>query len=212
MRWICGAAVLVACSGSPSRQAQSPAPPDAVGARSDAGESLPDAPPAGEERPDVCSAVCEPGARTPAAESGRLSRPRSTQLVVVELVNVERLLAATEKNDIDRPRLVDRLAQGYVELATTYAADGRSDAERTARERAIAHLTTLLDEYPAHCTAPRAAAEKRGCADAQLLLRGEQLQALGEREQACQSYRTLLDRFESSELRGSACRHMQQLR
>src|SRR5207302_597385 len=49
----------------------------------------------------------------------RLSSVRGTQLLVVEIQGLESLLSSTPKNSPDRPTLIRRLADSYVELESS---------------------------------------------------------------------------------------------
>ena len=46
-------------------------------------------------------------------------KPRLRKLLITEIANVERLYKKTRKRDKDRPQLIRRLAEGYVELESS---------------------------------------------------------------------------------------------
>ncbi|HEX7601554.1 MAG TPA: hypothetical protein VF316_08115, partial [Polyangiaceae bacterium] len=119
---------------------------------------------------------------------------RSRQLLVTEIQGLESLYASTPKNAPDRPKLMRRLAEGYVELESAAFRDKTEngikadEAKRkapgqvagfqgevakadkilqAARQAAIKYYTNLKDAYPKWCQNNNAAdpAKSTGCTD-----------------------------------------------
>ncbi len=118
---------------------------------------------------------------------------RARQLLVTEIQGLESLFASTPKNAPDRPKLMRRLAEGYVELESAAFRDKteagmkadeakakgnsteafRSEADKAdkvlvaARKAAIAHYTNLKNQYPKWCQNNNAAdpTKSSGCTD-----------------------------------------------
>jgi hypothetical protein len=119
-------------------------------------------------------------------------KPKMRKLLLTEISNVERLYKTTPKKDKDRPRLIRRLAEGYVELESSafrdkvesevkaqryrkknpkLAAKYKSQAQKAskiikvARTRAIGYYGRLKKYYPKCCQFPRNPEGKKGCID-----------------------------------------------
>ncbi|HWA76467.1 MAG TPA: hypothetical protein VG937_29225 [Polyangiaceae bacterium] len=101
---------------------------------------------------------------------------RARQLLTAEISGLERLYAQTKKNSADRPQLIRRLAEGYVELESAAQRDkiasdikaqdakkAKKDAGKfrqeaaqaekiavAARGKAINYYTKMKDEYPTY--------------------------------------------------------------
>ncbi len=119
---------------------------------------------------------------------------RSRQLLVTEIQGLESLFASTPKSAPDRPKLMRRLAEGYVELESaafrdkTEAQIKADEAKRNApgkaqgfqddakkadqvlvasRKAAINYYTRLKNEYPKWCQSTNAQdpAKSTGCTD-----------------------------------------------
>ncbi|HET9953341.1 MAG TPA: tetratricopeptide repeat protein [Polyangiaceae bacterium] len=101
---------------------------------------------------------------------------RARQLLTAEISGLERLYAQTKKNSPDRPQLIRRLAEGYVELESAAQRDKiaadikaqdakknkqdagkfRSEASQAgkiveaARGKAISYYTKMKNEYPTY--------------------------------------------------------------
>jgi TolA-binding protein len=118
---------------------------------------------------------------------------RARQLLVTEIQGLESLFSQTPKNAPDRPKLMRRLAEGYVELESAAFRDkteagmkadeakakgGNTDAFRTeadkadkvlgaARKAAIAYYTNLKNQYPKWCQNNNASdpTKSSGCTD-----------------------------------------------
>jgi hypothetical protein len=83
----------------------------------------------------------------------RLRDPRDTRpkaraigLVSTEILGLERLLARTPKTSPDRPQLLWRLAEGYVELEAATRDNPKKVA--AARAGAMRYFTTMMEDYP----------------------------------------------------------------
>jgi TolA-binding protein len=72
--------------------------------------------------------------------------PRQIALVITEIQGIEQLLAATSKTAPDRPAILRRLAESYVELTCGTPSD--TNRTRKARSQAIDRYTLLKNEYP----------------------------------------------------------------
>lgn len=119
---------------------------------------------------------------------------RSRQLLVTEIQGLESLFATTPKNAPDRPKLMRRLAEGYVELESAAFRDKTEgqmkadEAKRTApgqvaalqgevakaekilgasRDAAIKYYTALKTQYPKWCQNNNASdpSKSTGCTD-----------------------------------------------
>jgi tetratricopeptide (TPR) repeat protein len=88
----------------------------------------------------------------PALDAGffrdaRRRPPRAVALLVVEIQQLESLLQATSAAAPDRPVLLRRLAEDYVELEK---AGANASVVDRARKAAIRYYTALVDEYAGH--------------------------------------------------------------
>lgn len=85
-------------------------------------------------------------------------QPRARALLIVELQGLTRLFQRTSAQSPDRPQLLRRIAEGYVELRSAAARDearmAGSEAQQSAKvgsaagKQAIAHYEQLLEAYP----------------------------------------------------------------
>jgi len=76
--------------------------------------------------------------------------PRDRSLLVKELAALERLFQLTSKASPDRPQLMRRLAEGYVELE--YSAEREPNGKKivlAARKKALEYYLAVRAEYPA---------------------------------------------------------------
>ena len=104
--------------------------------------------------------------------------PRTRQLLITELQGLEALFQSVPKDSPDRPKLIYRLATGYVELEAAVTrnggtATGRAAEEELAKRRKIAqaartvaikYYRMLNDQYPKFCVvAPPS--KTSGCID-----------------------------------------------
>jgi tetratricopeptide (TPR) repeat protein len=137
----------------------------------------------------------------PAASMGAAQRderrnrlaPKVRQLLVTEIQGLESLYASTPKSSPDRPKLMRRLAEGYVELEAAAFRDKtengmkadeakakgqgtdsfRSEVDKAnkileaARTAAIKYYTALKDQYPKWCqnTNAQDPTKSTGCVD-----------------------------------------------
>lgn len=148
---------------------------------------------------------------------GRL-QPRSRQLLVTELQALERLFAAAPKDAADRPRLVRRLAETYVELSAAAARDGRATAvgsemekaqkiEKAARLTAIKYYQLLVQQHPKFCVSAGAGAggaQATGCADEALYYLALEYMRATVKDNARKSLLQLLQNYPQSSFTGHA--------
>ena len=118
---------------------------------------------------------------------------KSRQLLITEIQGLEGLFSNTPKSSQDRPKLMRRLAEGYVELESAAFRDkteasmkadeakakgsgnvagfreeaGKADKILSAsRQAAIKHYTNLKSQYPKYCqTSAADPAKSTGCGD-----------------------------------------------
>lgn len=158
------------------------------------------------------------------ARSLRL-KPKVRKLVLTEISAVERLYNATPPDDADRPVILKRLAENYVELAASatrdkIAADIKAqqlkvkNAEKakryleqsrsaqkivdTARKKAIARYEALLREYPQWCRHPSRPEGQRGCHDEVLYYLAYEHELAGNLDKARATYLRLTDGWQQS--------------
>ena len=138
--------------------------------------------------------------------------PRATPLLIAEVQQIETLFVRTETSSPERPRMMWRLAEDYVELASAEAREQKTSAERARVERAkkvekaarltaIKYYRRLEGEYPRFCykgTAP--ATPNAGCLDEVLYFMGLEYEALGDYPEARKVYFSLLKGFPQSAL------------
>lgn len=147
-----------AATPPPSASADSPGPAPIEAAPPAAAEPSADAAaepaaPADPQPPVVATTPApEPPADPSARDPRRIAkqqRPRS--LLVPELAALERLYAATRRNAPDRPMVMHRLAERYVELeyAAAHEPDGAKIAA-AARKHALTYYLALRSEYPTY--------------------------------------------------------------
>ncbi len=134
---------------------------------------------------DVTVAELKAAADKPAGNSGEYDdvldprkirrQPRARQLLVTEIQGLESLFASMPKDASDRPVLMRRLAEGYVELSAAAARDGAEtmDAQVAGKAKkiesashmaAIKYYTLVVDQYPTFCRATTVAGQL-GCND-----------------------------------------------
>jgi tetratricopeptide (TPR) repeat protein len=125
-----------------------------------------------------------------------------SKLLEIEIDNLAALLASTPRQDRDRPAIVRRLAQSYLELASSNDREGdaaASDRAREARKKAVALFDELATAYRDWCAIPaHAGAPAHGCADESSLESARAHEALGEAEQAAQAYARIIRDMPSS--------------
>jgi tetratricopeptide (TPR) repeat protein len=152
-------------------------------------------------------------------------KPKVRRLLVTEITNVERLYKSTPKNDKDRPRLMRRLAEGYVELESSAfrdkveaeikaqdlkrsnpkgAAAAKQDANKanqiikTARDSAIKYYTKLKDQYQKWCQFPTNPPGEQGCIDEVLYYLAYEYEQAGTFEKARDVYLELTENWKKS--------------
>jgi TolA-binding protein len=152
-------------------------------------------------------------------------KPKVRKLLITEIANVERLYKNTPKNDKDRPQLLRRLAEGYVELESSAfrdkvesetkaqnlrkkdpkrAAAFKKEAEKAnkiikaARKNAIKYYTTLKDGYPKWCQFPNNPPAERGCGDEVLYYLAYEHEQAGDLDNARKVYLELTENWKQS--------------
>lgn len=88
----------------------------------------------------------------PPSRDGRRSvlTPRKQALLATELEGLTRLLQATPATAVDRPQLLRRIAEDYVELEYAATLEGSANAALEARRGAIATYTALVQDHPSY--------------------------------------------------------------
>jgi tetratricopeptide (TPR) repeat protein len=163
-----------------------------------------------------------------ADRSGRARALQDKQraLLLTEIQNIRALYKSTPKNDKDRPQLMRRLAEGYVELessadrerikAEIKASDYKRKGKRkkaakykrkakttrkvikAARKRAIKWYRRLKSQYPDWCQFPKASKAKRGCTDEVLYYLAYEYEQAGNLEKARKAYLELTENWKDS--------------
>lgn len=130
----------------PPLAAAEPEPPTAAEPAPSAAEPEPPSP----EPPAAAAAPAALPASATARDPRRSSAsPRPRALLVTELQALERLFQATPKSSPDRPTLMRRLAEGYVELE--HAAErevGGAKVVQAARKNALKYYLAVRSDYP----------------------------------------------------------------
>ncbi len=156
--------------------------------------------------------------------SSRL-KPKVRALLMTEISNVTRLERSTSYKDKDKPQLMRRLAEGYVELeasafrdkvenevkAQTYrkknpkaAAKAKKKAQiaakiiKTSRKNAIKYYRKLKKKFPKWCQYPKNKAGKRGCMDEVLYYLAYEYEQSGDLERARKVYLELTEKWKKS--------------
>ncbi len=107
-----------------------------------------------------------------------LLEPRSRQLLISEIQALEVLFQSMAKDAADRPRLMRRLAEGYVELSAAAARDEKAATDQkevekakkieiASRASAIKNYSALTLQYPKFCASFDAndRSKSTGCMD-----------------------------------------------
>ena len=151
LRGALGIASLVAACGSPAQ------PPVVEAVVSPVASSAAPVPSAAEPRADPAPAPRVeprgvPGNWTLAVPERdprkSVAMPRGTALVKVEAQQLQRLLDATKPNAPDRPALLRRVAESYVELSRSLARDGATQDAQVARALALSRYQDLENDHP----------------------------------------------------------------
>ena len=152
-------------------------------------------------------------------------KARSRQLLVTEISNVERLYKSTPKKSKDRPQLMRRLAEGYVELESAAfrdkveaevkaqnlksknpagANDALGDAKKAdavlklARKNSIDFYSRLKEQYPKWCQFPQEKEGYKGCTDEVLYYLAYEYEQSKELDKARDVYLELIDNWKTS--------------
>lgn len=143
-------------------------------------------------------------------------RERELELLIREIANVERLLDVTTGRDKDHPRILRRLADDYVELASLlfreqihkedfsreirelnpvrarrFRDQAKALAKRVKRARraAIEHYAALVSEHPSYCHLPGLKdPQQRSCTDEVLYYLAYEHEQLGQSDEARKRY------------------------
>ncbi len=159
---------------------------------------------------------------------------KTLQLLVMELQQLETLYADTKKGAADRPKLMRRLAEAYVELeaaaireatendillqdanrkkdstsakAASEAAAKSKQVVTTARKSAIKYYTQLKDQYPKWCQTPNAQdpAKSTGCGDEVLYYLAYEYEQSKDLVKAREVYYELVNDWKTSKYRPNA--------
>lgn len=140
--------------------------------------------------------------------------PRARVLMITEVQSLEALFQSVPKSAPDRPAVMRRLAEDYVELAASAARDRAQapNAEAAAKAEKLeqaAHTTAakyyqmLVDQYPVFCRNSTGAV-KSGCADDPLYYLGLEYLRLGQPEKARKTLFSLIKDWPSSDKIGPA--------
>ncbi len=197
-----------------------------------------DAPRKREPEPAAIAVDAE-GCGAPGAAAWSVKRPddhatpRNRRLVITEVANVERQYRQTRRQAAERPGLMRRLAEGYVELESASFRD-KLEAEikarslrhtdpkraakhkkqarkalkiiKAARKAAIKYYKRLARQYPTWCRAPGKPAGQRGCHDEVLYYLALEYDAAGNCPKARATYSELLAQWPGSAYAASAQR------
>jgi TolA-binding protein len=152
---------------------------------------------------------------------------RSRQLMVTELQGLESLFASVPKDAADRPKLMRRLSEGYVELEAAAARDrnealqrsrqgaARTDAkkwkdevtkaeriEMAASKAAVKYYSLLVQQYPQFCLSPNAvdSSKSTGCNDETLYYLGLEYLRQKSFDNGRKTFLQLLQQYPKSEL------------
>lgn len=158
-------------------------------------------------------------------ERSKRLKPRVRKLLITEIANVERLYKQTKKKDKDRPGLMQRLAEGYVELESSAFRDKveseikaqdlkrsnpkravffKKEAEKAqqiikaARKQAIKYYKRLKGQYPKWCRDPSAKEGDQGCVDEVLYYLAYEYEQAGDLDKARDSYLELTQNWKKS--------------
>ncbi|MBK9259845.1 MAG: hypothetical protein IPM54_08405 [Polyangiaceae bacterium] len=141
--------------------------------------------------------------------------PRPNASLVVEIQSLERLLAVTKPDAKDRPLILRRLAEDYVELknAAIRGIELAQDPSRAqgeiaklekvaiaARHNAFKYYQELIHQHPKHCQTvhPTDPAQSRGCLDDVLYYYGLELEQAGKPDETRKHYLHLIQSFPQS--------------
>jgi TolA-binding protein len=132
-----------------------------------------------------------------------LTSVRREGLLITEIQGLETLVASTPPRSPDRPGLLKRLADTYVELeASSFrkkiesgsgpAAAKAEKVEKAARQAAIKYYGQLKGQYPGWCQVVAPGAAPQGCVDETLYDLAYEHEQAGELDQARKDYLELI--------------------
>jgi TolA-binding protein len=153
--------------------------------------------PDGATRPAVRFAAAHSPDWIAATRDPRRPTGTSRALLVTKIETLERLLSATPQSAPDRPALLRRLAENYVELA---ASGGGEKMAGPAHLAAIKHYQRLHAEHPAACSAPGGSDPtlSTGCDDEVLYFLALEAERAGQLDTSRKSYLALLQQYPQS--------------
>lgn len=137
--------------------------------------------------------------------------PRARALLVTEVQGLESLFAAVPKDAADRPQLIRRLAEAYIELGAAAARDGRAakDAEtvtksgkieRAAQMAAIKYYQMLVNQYPKFCrSGAQTTGKGSGCNDETLYFLGLEYERTNDLDKARRTFLQLIQNWPQSD-------------
>jgi tetratricopeptide (TPR) repeat protein len=145
---------------------------------------------------------------------------KSLQLLTTEVQQLGSLLASTPAKSPERPKLIRRLAEGWVEYEAaafremteaeiaknaTNAAKAKQKLE-VARKEAIKHYTTLKNQYAKWCQTPNSAdpSKSQGCGDEVLYYLAYEYEQAKDLENARTVYGELVEKWKTSKFRPNA--------
>lgn len=181
------------------------------------------------KRDDLTKPTNPSASQSSAQRDERRSRlaPKVRSLLVTEIQGLESLFASTPKNAPDRPKLMRRLAEGYVELESAAFRDKTEnqikadEAKRknpkatagfkneaakadkilvAARQAAIKYYTLLKSQYPKWCQSTNASdpAKSTGCTDEVLYYLAYEYEQAQQLDQARKVYFELIQNWPQS--------------
>lgn len=172
------AVFLVTACASPTQRGAPPRAP----------EPVPTAVEPGASATPVPAPVPTREASSPRDTRKSSTTPRSRTLLVSKIHSLQRLLQATPRKAPERPLLVHRLAEAYVELRYAAERDSADSEVASSRRRALELYSVLVREYPNY--------ERL---DQVLYYAGYEQELAGALSQARALYRALAQKFPSSE-------------
>lgn len=145
-------------------------------------------------------------------------KPRSRVLLVTELQQLETMLASMAASAADRPRVMRRLAEGYVELEAAAGRDqkeasrkgdanSRDEAQKAARiavaaqRAAIKNYNAVVEQHPQFCLNPNSADPSRrsGCNDETLYYMSLEYIRGGDLDATKRAFLQILDKYPQSD-------------
>jgi hypothetical protein len=174
--------------------------------------------PAGENADPCGLSACANVGRTSEPVDPRLVTPKARSILVVEIQNLERLLAATPRDDHDHPFLLLRIARAYVELTRSAEQESGTEEDRAkaekiakaARRAALRYYKRVLSDHPGWCMKPSTTPADRVCADEIAYYIGLEHERLAQHSEACAQYAVVVA-TEDSVFRELACEAIRRL-